>query len=347
MNEPWDQDRFERLLAEWIAACDQPFDAVEKPELHTLLQYTHRSPEHLDIPSAATIKKRIMDLSDEYVEELAATIKVRHIFNISLSLDAWTSSNGFAFLATVMHYVSDNWRLEEILIGFEELIGEHSGKNMAEVLWHTMDVYGLIGRVIAINCDNASSNDTLLAEIESLCHEHGIRFSAKQARMRCVPHTIHLSALELLSALGVISKADQKAASSGSRSNYQESVTAPVNREHDDELVGQDDPPEEASDDATQAQASMTSTTTTSGATNPASAASSATYGHLHQAIQKLRKIIRAVRASPQRRQAWLEEVRRHPELVKANTSETALMLILDVPTRWSSTHQMLRESLL
>ncbi|KAM5534121.1 hypothetical protein V8D89_012212 [Ganoderma adspersum] len=193
---PWDQDQFEQLLAEWIAACDQPFDTVEKLELHSLLQYTYHRPEHLDIPSAATIKKRIMDLSDKYVEELAATIKATTC-KVSLSLDAWTSSNGFAFLAIVMHYVTDDWRLEEILIGFEELIGEHSGKNMAEVLWHTMDIYGLIGRVMAINCDNATSNDTLIAEIESLCHEHGIRFSAKQARMRCVPHTIHLSALEV------------------------------------------------------------------------------------------------------------------------------------------------------
>ncbi|KAM5546301.1 hypothetical protein V8D89_000427 [Ganoderma adspersum] len=263
LNEPWDQDQFEQLLTEWIAACDQPFDAVEKLELHSLLQYTYHRPEHLDIPSAATIKKRIMDLSDKYVEELAVTIK---------TIGGW---------------------------------------------------------VMAINCDNATSNDTLIAEIESLCHEHGIRFSAKQAQMHCVPHTIHLSALELLSALGVISKADQKAASSGSRCNYQESVTAPVDREHDNELVGQDDPPEEGESDT----AAATTATT----------ASSVTYGHLHQAIQKLRKIIRAIRTSPQRRQAWLEEVRRHPELVKANTSEMALMLILDVPTRWSSMHSMLR----
>ncbi|KAM5534120.1 hypothetical protein V8D89_012211, partial [Ganoderma adspersum] len=138
-------------------------------------------------------------------------------------------------------------------------------------------------------------------------------------------------------ALGVISKADQKAASSGSRCNYQESVTAPVDREHDNELVGQDDPPEEGESDT----AAATTATT----------ASSVTYGHLHQAIQKLkyfrqlRKIIRAIHASPQRRQAWLEEVRRHPELVKANISEMALMLILDVPTRWSSTHSMLRRA--
>lgn len=37
--------------------------------------------------------------------------------------------------------------LEEVLIGFEELIGEHSGENMADVVWRTMEVYGLQGRV--------------------------------------------------------------------------------------------------------------------------------------------------------------------------------------------------------
>lgn len=28
---------------------------------------------------------------------------------VSLSLDAWTSSNGYAFLAIVMHYISNDW----------------------------------------------------------------------------------------------------------------------------------------------------------------------------------------------------------------------------------------------
>jgi hypothetical protein len=30
---------------------------------------------------------------------------------VSLSLDAWTSSNGHAFLAIVMHYISNDWRV--------------------------------------------------------------------------------------------------------------------------------------------------------------------------------------------------------------------------------------------
>jgi hypothetical protein len=36
---------------------------------------------------------------------------------------------------------------EELLIDFCELIGEHSGENMAEAVWRTMELYGLVGRV--------------------------------------------------------------------------------------------------------------------------------------------------------------------------------------------------------
>ncbi|TBU21256.1 hypothetical protein BD311DRAFT_632880, partial [Dichomitus squalens] len=102
-------------------------------------------------------------------------------------------------------------------------------KNMADVLWRTMGVYGLKDRVLAINCDNATSNDTLLEEIEMLCLENDIPFSAADARMRYLPHTIHLSTMEILMALGVVNKGT----SSKSRDNYQDSVTAPVDREYD------------------------------------------------------------------------------------------------------------------
>ncbi|KAH9015437.1 hypothetical protein EDB83DRAFT_2203680, partial [Lactarius deliciosus] len=34
---PWDQETFERLLMEWIIACDQPFNEVEKPEFVKLM----------------------------------------------------------------------------------------------------------------------------------------------------------------------------------------------------------------------------------------------------------------------------------------------------------------------
>jgi hypothetical protein len=72
---------------------------------------------------------------------------------------------------------------EELLIDFHKLIGEHSGENMAEAVWQTLELYGLISRVrfpfaahhvfanifqiIAIVMDNASNNNTLMTSLES------------------------------------------------------------------------------------------------------------------------------------------------------------------------------------
>ena len=40
-----------------------------------------------------------------------------------------------------------NLIIEELLIDFRELIGEHSGENLAEAVWKMMELYGLVGRV--------------------------------------------------------------------------------------------------------------------------------------------------------------------------------------------------------
>jgi hypothetical protein len=67
-------------------------------------------------------------------------------------------------MAIVAHYVTNDGALgtfsilfhsnqpndlftEELLIDFRELIGEHSGENMAEAVWATMELYGLVGKV--------------------------------------------------------------------------------------------------------------------------------------------------------------------------------------------------------
>jgi hypothetical protein len=36
---------------------------------------------------------------------------------------------------------------EELLIDFAEIQGEHSGENMAQTVWETMELYGLKGFV--------------------------------------------------------------------------------------------------------------------------------------------------------------------------------------------------------
>ncbi|KAJ7732345.1 hypothetical protein DFH07DRAFT_755307, partial [Mycena maculata] len=53
------------------------------------------------------------------------------------------SPNQHPFLAIVAHYVTNDGKLEELLIDFREIVGEHSGENMAEEVWTTLELYGL------------------------------------------------------------------------------------------------------------------------------------------------------------------------------------------------------------
>jgi hypothetical protein len=49
---------------------------------------------------------------------------------------------------------------------------------------------------MAIVCDNASNNDTMVEAIAQRCKNDGIPFDASSGRGRCFPHTAHLSALK-------------------------------------------------------------------------------------------------------------------------------------------------------
>jgi len=73
----------------------------------------------------------------------------------------------YAFLAIVAHYTNASGELgafefhynsnisaktfemssEELLIDFRELVGEHTGENMAEAVWETLTMYGIQDRV--------------------------------------------------------------------------------------------------------------------------------------------------------------------------------------------------------
>ncbi|KAF9546590.1 hypothetical protein CPC08DRAFT_617387, partial [Agrocybe pediades] len=82
---------------------------------------------------------------------------------------------------------------EELLIDFRELIGEHSGENMAEAVWETLTSLGIEDRIFAFVLDNASNNDTMVEGIKHCAAEKGIEMNATWARLRCMLHTVHLS----------------------------------------------------------------------------------------------------------------------------------------------------------
>ncbi|KAJ7133922.1 hypothetical protein C8R43DRAFT_843741, partial [Mycena crocata] len=118
-------------------------------------------------------------------------------------------------------------------------------ENMAAAVWATVEKFGLEGRITAFVMDNATNNDTLVEAFGRRCAEKGIKFSCADARMRCMPHTIQLSALKLLEAIGVLTKEEEQAAKAKSRGTvYQECATEPLDREADENAAQTDDGPD-------------------------------------------------------------------------------------------------------
>jgi hypothetical protein len=62
---------------EWVVACDQPFDEVERPEFRRLLEYTHMGSKPLDIPHRGALKNRIMTMGEDTVEGIKKMVKVQ------------------------------------------------------------------------------------------------------------------------------------------------------------------------------------------------------------------------------------------------------------------------------
>lgn len=101
--EPWDQERFERLLTEWVITSDQPFDEVDNPTLRELLQYTHNCGQKLHIPSRASIRRRVMKMSADSVEETKQFFKVVPLEKMSIIshvtyIRSWTPKSAYRWM---------------------------------------------------------------------------------------------------------------------------------------------------------------------------------------------------------------------------------------------------------
>lgn len=200
--------------------------------------------------------------------------------------------------------------------------------------------------------DNATNNDTMMEELERRLTSLGIPFSAKDARMRCTPHIIHLAALRLLDAIdGTTSRQNQY--NGKGPDGYQSVVTESI-----DPAQGAEAASLSANGDT---ELVDPQTETSPSPLNPNSEAELVALPSVIPAVAKvrnsicsprgttilifpsqLRQIVLGTRSSPQRRQKWIAHVKQSYQLI-GKLDETAHMLMLDVKTRWSSTHQMLR----
>ena len=74
----WDQAKFERLLTEWIVACDQPFDEVEEEFIKLMTYACHPAPS-VKLPGREGIRCWVMKMGEETVDGIHEMFAVGEI----------------------------------------------------------------------------------------------------------------------------------------------------------------------------------------------------------------------------------------------------------------------------
>jgi hypothetical protein len=65
-------------------------------------------------------------------------------------------------MAITGYFINIDWKLNEVLLGFEYVKGDYSGKIFSGVLASMLDSFSIRNRILAVTINNAFNNNTFI-----------------------------------------------------------------------------------------------------------------------------------------------------------------------------------------
>ena len=116
-----DKQTLEYLYVEYVVTCDIPFLQVQHTSFRRLLEYINPIANDQLPDSHSTIQARVMSLHAEGKKRVTIILQAI-ISSIHLTYDAWTLPNHRALFAIVAHFISEEGRLQKMLLSLQEPI---------------------------------------------------------------------------------------------------------------------------------------------------------------------------------------------------------------------------------
>jgi hypothetical protein len=180
----------------WITKTDQSFSIVEDEHFRSLLDYLK---PNVSMTARRTLMRRMSEIYDQQKDKLK---KELHSFDSKLSItcDIWTAKNQLSFFGFTVHYIDDQWEMQEKLLAFKYVQERHSGKNLATEVMNVLDSFEISERLLGVTCDNASNNTKMMAYLEEIFKEKypNAGFSVDFNQIECIAHIINLGAQQIL-----------------------------------------------------------------------------------------------------------------------------------------------------
>ncbi len=144
------------------------------------------------IPHAKTLLRIVSNYVDSFEKTLLRNVLLDAM--LSVAIDCWMSQYQQSFLAICSYFIDASWQLQEVVLVFEPLYGQHSEENISKVPVGILQKPGVQDCLFALTTDNASNNGTASKFIQEHCKNH-----TKGRHIPCLAHVMQRSLGALLS----------------------------------------------------------------------------------------------------------------------------------------------------
>jgi len=191
------QQLFVTAYPDWVIMHNLSFRQATSKETVAIFQLLRPGCHNLFYTSATSLSRIIQD---NFTQRQAEIMILLHsaVSKIHLSSDLWSSSNDLSLLGVVAHFLDALHNHRTILLGLPRLLGSHGGSNIAACLLSVTQRYEITDRLGCFIMDNASNNDTMIAELQEQ-----VPSVQENQRLRCAGHIINLVVKAILYGEGV------------------------------------------------------------------------------------------------------------------------------------------------
>jgi hypothetical protein len=201
MPGPYNEDIMMGKLIKLIVRSDLPFSIVDDDNFQDFVNYLKRGNGRgsSDLVSRRTIMRRVEKMYIQKKQELKERLN-SFKSKYSITCDVWTSKNQLSFFGFTIHYIDDDWKMQEHLLAFRYLESEHDGRSLSKAMIEELEDYGIADRLLGVTADNASNNMKMMAHVQSYYDDQypDAGFSVAWNQVECLAHVLNLGAQQIL-----------------------------------------------------------------------------------------------------------------------------------------------------
>ncbi|CAG8700732.1 386_t:CDS:2, partial [Cetraspora pellucida] len=176
-QNPMQQKLQNQALVEFIIEDDQPLNILELKKFQIFI--ASLDPNY-KLPTNKFVKQIIYEAYNYSLNTLIQ--KLNLAISCSLTCDLWTSYSRDGYLGVTCHWIDNEFKLNEIVLGIYKCEYPHTGETIKDMLNNIMNEWKIESKVISITTDN-TTNFKKAIELLNLEIYH----------IKCLAHTLQLA----------------------------------------------------------------------------------------------------------------------------------------------------------